>query len=177
MKPLQGVPRPALADDSPSAVLARKLEAQLRTEFPNAFAGMVHAADGGFDVYSTGDPRLPVVVQQLQADSGGGIEVRVVTGMTNSLAVLERLHEQVRARNDDFKARGIVLGWGIDVRANRLRLEVVDLTAEKVAFLTTAFGAAQVQLVQGGFFAPSTKTSDSSRGSSTRFVRPVDPPA
>jgi len=83
----------------------------------------------------------------------------VVTGVTNSLAVLERLHEDVRVRNGELRARGIVLGWGIDVRGNRLRLEVVDLTAEKAAFLKTAFGAARVEVVEGQLFAPSTSAA------------------
>ena len=145
----------------------------MRTEFPGVFAGFVRAADGGFDVYSTGDPALALLVQELQAESGGRIAVRVVTGVTNSLAVLERLHEDVRVRNGELRARGIVFGWGIDVRRNRLRLEVVDLTPEKAAFLVTAFGAARVEVVEGQLYAPGTnaKSVSSADGDS----EPVTP--
>ncbi|HAF09199.1 MAG TPA: hypothetical protein DCK98_03855 [Chloroflexi bacterium] len=152
-------PQPAPLDDSQTAAVAGELDTRLRAEFPAAFAGIVRAADGGLEVYSTGDPELLLEVQKLRADRGGGIAIRVVTGVTNSLAVLERLHEDVRVRNGELRARGIVLGWGIDVRGNRLRLEVVDLTAEKAAFLKTAFGAARVEVVEGQLFAPSTSAA------------------
>ncbi|MDP9252551.1 MAG: hypothetical protein M3O80_06050, partial [Chloroflexota bacterium] len=139
-------------------VLTRALDARLRADFPNAFAGFVRASDGALEVYSTGDPALAALVHELQPESGGSVPVRVVTGMTNSLMVLERLHEQVRARAGELKARGIVLGsFGVDVRRNRYRLAVVDLTPEKAALLTAAFGADQVEVVQGGLWAPLVK--------------------
>lgn len=152
-------PQPAPLDDSQTAAVVGELSARLRAGFPAAFAGIVRAADGDLEVYSTGDPNLLLEVQNLQADRGGGIAIRVVTGATNSLAVLERLQEDVRVRNGELRTRGIVLGWGIDVRRNRLRLEVVDLTAEKAAFLKTAFGAARVEVVEGQLFAPSTRAT------------------
>jgi hypothetical protein len=155
MKPSQGPPRPAPPDDSPFAVLTQTLDARLRADFPNSFAGFVRASDGALEVYSTGDPALSTVVHEVQAESGGRIAVRVVTGMTNSLIALERLHEQVRSRAEELKARGIVLGsFGVDVLRNRYRFAVVDLTPEKTAMLTATFGADQVEVVQGGLWRP-----------------------
>jgi hypothetical protein len=146
VKPPESAPRPAPPEDSPFAVLARRLH-RLRADFPDAFAGIVRVADG-FEVYSTGDPGLAAAVRQ--AERGSGIDVRVVTGMANSLATLERLQERVLARIDELKARGIVFGTlGVDVRSNRLRLAVIDLTPEKAAFLTSVFGAEQVEVIKG----------------------------
>jgi hypothetical protein len=104
-------------------------------------------------VYSTGDPVLAVAVHQLQADNGGAIRVRVVTGMTNSLATLERLQQSVLARVDELRARGIVLGnFGVSVRSNRLQLGVVDPTPEKAAILGSMFGADHIEVVEGGLW-------------------------
>jgi hypothetical protein len=152
MKPPQGTPRPAPPDDSPFAVLSHRLQTRLRAEFPDAFAGIVRVGDA-FEVYSTGDPGLATAVERLQAEVSREISVRVVTGMTNSLATLERLQENVLARVDELRARGIVLSeFGVDVRSNRLRIGVIDPTPEKASVLRTMFGADQVDVVKGGLW-------------------------
>jgi hypothetical protein len=152
--PLSEGPRVAPADDSPAAELRRQLDTQLRTAFPRSYAGLANDRDGAIVVYSTGDPVLEDAVSRLQAAAKVPVPVRIASSVTNTLAVLEQLRAAVRARQPELIARGIRAGWHVDVHANRLRIAVVGLTPEKVAYLRREFGADRVVVEEGQEFKP-----------------------
>ncbi len=97
MEPAQGRLRPAPPDSSTVGVLIDRLGTTLCAQFQDAFAGMIRAPDGAIEVYSNGDPALADAVTTIRASSDGTVAVRLVPGMKNSLASLERLQTRVTA--------------------------------------------------------------------------------
>jgi hypothetical protein len=156
MKDRTFTPRTATPDDSPFASLAGTLDARLRAEAPDTFAGIVRGPDGAVEVYATlSNPALVAVVEEVHASTGRRIEVRVVAGMKNSLASLESLFARVRVEAEDVRNRGIPLvSYGVHIPANRVRLGVEGLTPEIAESLRREFGSDQVEVRVDGRYQP-----------------------
>jgi hypothetical protein len=156
MKKRETDPKPAPPDDSPFPSLAGALDARLRAEAPNTFAGIVRGPDGAVEVYATVlDPGLADLVEEVHVSSGRRVPVRVVAGMKNSLASLESLFDRIRQRAQALHSEGIPLvQFGVHVSANRVHLGVEGLTPEIAESLRREFGSDQVEIAEGGRFEP-----------------------
>jgi hypothetical protein len=144
-------PRPAGPYLSP----AGRLEIKLRAVAPDSFAGL--ALDGGdraVVVYTTVvEPALTAAIVEVQASTPGGLAVRVVSGLTNSLATLEMVRDRITARQRELAAQGVNLtAWGADIIANRVRIGVHGLTPKMSADLAREFGADRILVVESEFF-------------------------
>lgn len=135
--------------------MTRDLDARLRAEVPNSFAGMARKADA-FEVYATvSDPVLMAVVESVRGTSGYQGLVRVVPGMKNSLSSLEAVFARVRARAPELQKEGVVLvQFGVNILANRVGLGVDGLTPEIAESLGREFGAEQIKVNEGGRYQP-----------------------
>jgi len=140
-------PRSARPDDSP----ASRLQTKLRAVAPSSFAGLVVDRDRSLIVYATVvEPAITDAIGEVQASTAGGIAVRVVSGLSNSLATLESVRDQITARQPDLTARGVKLTqWGPDIVANRVRIGVHGLTPEISADVEREFGADRILVVEG----------------------------
>lgn len=143
-------PRSARPDDSP----ASRLQTKLHAVAPSSFAGLVVDGDRSLIVYATVvEPALSDAIAEIQASTTGGVAVRVVSGLKNSLATLESVRDQVTARQRDLAARGVNLTqWGPDIVANRVRIGVHGLTPKISADLASEFGADLVLVVEGALW-------------------------
>jgi len=144
-------PRPAGGYLSP----AGRLEIKLRAVAPDSFAGL--ALDGGnraVVVYATiVEPALTDAIAEVQASTAGGLAVRVVSGLKNSLAALERVRDQITARARNLHDQGVNLtSWGADIVANRVQIGVHGLTPKISADLAQEFGADLILVVEREYF-------------------------
>ena len=134
---------------------AGRLEIKLRAVAPDSFAGL--ALDGGdraVVVYTTVvEPALTAAIAEVQASTPGGLAVRVVSGLHNSLATLEMVRDRITARQRELAAQGVNLTqWGADIIANRVRIGVHGLTPKISADLAREFGADRILVVEGTYF-------------------------
>jgi hypothetical protein len=143
-------PRSARPDDSP----ASRLQTRLRVVAPASFAGLVVDGDRSFIVYATVvEPALSDAVSEIQASTTGGVAVRVVSGLRNTLATLESVRDQISARQRELSAQGVNLTeWGPDIVANRVRIGVHGLTPKISADLAREFGADRILVVEGALW-------------------------
>jgi hypothetical protein len=142
-------PRPARPYVSP----AGQLETKLRAVAPDSFAGLALDGDRSVVVYATVvEPALTSAITEVQASTPGGLTVRLVSGLNNSLATLERVRDQITARQRELAAAGVNLtGWGADIIANRVRIGVHGLTPKISADLAQEFGADRILVVEGDY--------------------------
>jgi hypothetical protein len=142
-----GTARP---DDSP----ASRLQTKLRAVAPSSFAGLVVDGDRSLIVYATVvEPALSDAISEIQASTPGGVAVRVVSGLKNSLATLESVRDQISARQRDLSAQGVMLtNWGPDIVANRVSVGVHGLTPKISADLAREFGADRILVVEGALW-------------------------
>jgi hypothetical protein len=147
--------RAAIPDPSPAAVLARTLEARLRSEQQAAFAGLVLGRDGVLEVLTVGsDARVTNLVNEIRLAVAPQAGVRIVAEQQNSLATLEQLRDQITASREAFAALGItIVEWGVDIRVNRVRVGLLDPTPAATALLTQKFGADRISVVKGHPFS------------------------
>jgi hypothetical protein len=152
-------PRAAPPDDSPRAMMLRPLY-RLRQEDPDSFAGIVISPDGTIDLLVTAStPATVRAVDDARSLGRDAVRVRVVEGMKYSHADLESLRDEVLRRNADLKSRGAnITEFGVDERANKVRIGVKDLTPESAELLEREFGAEQLDIVEGGEWDPLTRT-------------------
>lgn len=137
-------------------MLIRTLVARLRADVPELYAGLVIGPDGAIQVFAVGDDqRLLALVNATRLTNAAQVDVHVVPKRRHSLATLERVHEKIRSRYDAIAALGIrITQSGVDVRANKVRISVLELTPEAVTRLSSEFGADRVEVVQGGLWRP-----------------------
>jgi hypothetical protein len=70
-----------------------------------------------------------------------------------NLATLERVRDQITARQRELAAAGVNLTqWGADIVANRVRIGVHGLTPKISADLAQEFGADRILVVEGEYF-------------------------
>jgi len=145
-----GAPKSARPDDSP----ASRLQTRLRVVAPASFAGLVVDGDRSFIVYATVvEPALSDAISEIQASTTGGVAVRVVSGLRNTLATLESVRDQISARQREISAQGVNLTeWGPDIVANRVRIGVHGLTPKISADLAREFGADRILVVEGALW-------------------------
>lgn len=85
------------------------------------------------------------------------MNVHIVDDM-NSLATLNALRDEILARRQEFRDRGIqIVEFGVDLAANRVRVGVKGLTQSSAAYLITEFGADQIYVFEGGQYAPAPR--------------------
>jgi hypothetical protein len=152
-------PRPAPPDDSPQAVMLRTLH-RLRQEDPDSFAGIVIGPDNTIELLVTAStPAIVRAIDDARSSGRDAVRVRVVEGMKYSHADLENLRDEVLRRHADLKSRGVnITEFGVDERANRVRIGVKDLTPDSAELLAREFGADKIDIVQGGEWAPVSRT-------------------
>jgi hypothetical protein len=98
---------------------------RLRQEDANSFAGILVRPDGSIELHLTeATPASVRAVDDARAIGRDAVSVRVVEGLRNSLAVLERAHD------------------------------VKGLTPESAELLAREFGADRVDVVEGGEWGP-----------------------
>ena len=143
-------PTPARGYVSP----AGQLEAKLRIVAPDSFAGLAIDGDRSVVVYTTVvEPALTTAIAEVQASTPGGLTVRLVSGLNNSLATLERVRDQITGRHRELAAAGVNLTqWGADIIANRVRIGVHGLTPKISADLAQEFGADRILVMEGEYF-------------------------
>lgn len=148
--------RAARPDDSPGALLTRSLDARLRADHRDVFAGIVWRSNHELEVFAVGDAtRLRDAVHDVHRATAPDVAVRITGGMTSTLAELEDLHEQLRMRSDAIAAvTGPISGFGVDVLANRERIELIEPSREAVDFLERTFGADRILVARGGGWRP-----------------------
>jgi hypothetical protein len=129
---------------------------KLRAEASKTFAGIVRGSDGAVEVYATvTDPGLTAIVEEVHASTGRRVPVRIVAGMTNTLASLESLFTQIKGRAQDLIDGGVPLvSFGVHIPANRVRLGVEGLTPEIAELLRREFGPDQVEVRADGRYRP-----------------------
>jgi hypothetical protein len=105
---------------------------------------------GELRVFAKEDAGLVTAVARLAREAPAGLHVRVVAGATNSLLELESVRDEItrRMRGGELNEMRIV-GWGVDVLANRVRVEVEEPTAALAAHLAAAFGQDRILLTKG----------------------------
>ena len=147
--------RAAVPDPSPRARLLRALDASLRAEQRDRYAGMALGADGAVEVFAVGPAQSTLVslVERIHSVTAPEVTVRVIADRQHGLASLEELQRRVTASAQRLRADGIELvEWGIDIRANRLRLGVEDLSSDVIARLEAEFDRTAVRIVRGQRF-------------------------
>lgn len=144
-----------MANDVDNAVLVRTLEARLRSEAPDVFAGIVLAADGAFEVFSVGsDPRFARIVSEVKLGAAPQATIRIIPDRRHSLVTLERVRDRITTRRDAIAALGVTITeWGADVRTNKVRVGVLGSPTEAAKLLANEFGADLIDVVAGGFFS------------------------
>jgi hypothetical protein len=147
-------PRAAPPDNSPRAVMVRTL-LRLREEDPDSFAGLVTSPDGSIELLVTRPtPATAKAIDDARALSGDAIPVRVVEGLRFSHAALEGLRDEILARHAELRSRGInITEFGVDERANRVRVGIKGLTPQMSEVVALEFGADMVNIVEGGEWA------------------------
>ena len=147
-------PRAALPDNSPRAVMARTL-LRLREEDPDSFAGLVQSADGSLELLvTTSTAATAKAIRDARTLSGDAIPVRVVEGLRFSHAVLEQLRDEILARQAELRSRGInITEFGVDDRANRVRVGIKGLTPQMAKLVALEFGADMLNIIEGGEWA------------------------
>lgn len=86
----------------------------------------------------------------------------MISGYKNSLASLEHIRDEITSRHDELLARGInVTVWGADIRDNKVKIGVKDLTPGAKIFLVHAFGPSHVEVVEDTGVVPTSKYNDS----------------
>ena len=132
---------------------------KLRREEPESFAGTLMRPDGSLELRVTRfTPAVARAVETAKRSSCGAIAVNVVEGLRYSLAELEVKRDEILRRADDLAARGVrITGFGVDIRANRVRVEVKALDPQKAVVIADEFGADKVELFNGGEWTALTK--------------------
>lgn len=140
---------------SPYQVLLSALNTRLSGESSSTFAGTTRASDGGINLYVTAaDARLREVVQQLSAQAGGQVSVKIIEGAANSLSTLKQVQGQILARHQELVSRGIrIVEFGVDVTRNRVRVGVKGLTPAAAAYLTAEFASDLIYVFEGGEYS------------------------
>jgi hypothetical protein len=115
---------------------------------------LVIDVDRSVVVYTTVvEPALTAAIAEVQASTPGGLAVRVVSGLTNSLATLEMIRDRITARQRELAVQGVNLtSWGADIIANRVRIGVHGLTPKITADLAREFGADRILVVESDYF-------------------------
>jgi hypothetical protein len=86
--------------------------------------------------------------------SGDAVPVRVVEGLRFSHAILEHLRDEILARHAQLRSRGInITEFGVDERANRVRVGIKGLTPQMADLVALEFGADMINIVEGGEWA------------------------
>jgi hypothetical protein len=125
------------------------LERELRSGWPDAFAGLAFMA-GELRVFAKKDSGLVTAVATLARDAPAGLHVRVVAEATNSLLELESVRAEITRRMRAGELHEMRMsGWGVDVLANRVRVEVEEPTAALAAHLAAEFGQDRILLTKG----------------------------
>jgi hypothetical protein len=130
---------------------------RLRQEDPDSFAGIVISPDNTIELLVTAS--TPATVRAIDDARSSAVRVRVVEGMKHSHADLESLRDEVLRRHADLKSRGVhITEFGVDERANKVRIGVKDLTPDSAELLAREFGADKIDIVQGREWAPVART-------------------
>lgn len=153
--------------------LGALLDSGLRSDAPDSYAGL-ELIGATVVVYATGNGALvTATVREVETTSRSDTPVRVVAGMTNSLATLDHVRDQITARQPELRRRGIALTrWGPDIRSNRVGVGVHELTPESERLLESEFGADRIKVFESGFVyaAGSVGPSGSVRGAADRLA-------
>lgn len=128
---------------------------RLRQEDPDSFAGLVQSADGSLEIMVTSSTAATVkAIDDARRLSGDALPVRVVEGLRFSHAVLEHLRDEILARHTQLRSRGInITEFGVDERANRVRVGIKGLTPQMADLVALEFGADMINIVEGGEWA------------------------
>jgi hypothetical protein len=124
---------------------------RLRQADPDSFAGLVQSADGSLELLVTTSTAATAKAIDDARASSGAVPVRVVEGMTFSHAVLEHVRDEILARHAELRSRGInITEFGVDERANRVRVGIKGLTPQMADLVALEFGADMLNIVEGG---------------------------
>jgi hypothetical protein len=124
---------------------------RLRQADPDSFAGLVQSADGSLELLVTTSTAATAKAIDDARASSGAVPVRVVEGMTFSHAVLEHIRDEILARHAELRSRGInITEFGVDERANRVRVGIKGLTPQMADLVALEFGADMLNIVEGG---------------------------
>ena len=146
-------PRPAPPDER--SVLLGAFDKELRRKWPRTFAGLAITPDGTLDVLSTGDPAVNEFASRFAAEHSD-FRLRVVPGMRNSLLDLEAVRDKIHERVGAGQIGQVkVLGYGVDIRSNCVRIGIADLSPEGVRYLQDEFGPDRVCVEKGSLWSPS----------------------
>jgi hypothetical protein len=148
-------PRTAPPDDAPRARMLRILY-RLRQEDPDSFAGVVLSSDNSIELLVTAStPATMRAIDDARESGQDSIPLRVIEGMKHSHADLEHLQDDVLKRCADLLSRGVhITEFGVDERANKVRVGVKGLTSERAEIVMREFGVERVYIVEGGEWAP-----------------------
>jgi hypothetical protein len=153
-----GPARAADPDSSPAAVLSRTLEARLRAEAQSLYAGLALGPDGILEVFAVGnDLRFAGLVGQIRQAVAPQLSVRIRGEQANNLKTLEQVRDQITASRDAIGRTGInIVEWGVDIRANKVRVGILELSADAVTRLQNHLGADRIDVVSGSVFRANT---------------------
>ena len=122
--------------------LVRSVRGEVKAKLekdPN-FAGTWLDTEGGWvvDIATAGDPAAVEEVLSTFKDRGVAFRVRRVD---YTLAELRALHDQVREDASIWQEQGVTItSIGVDIKANRLKVGVQDLSVETANSLQSAYG-------------------------------------
>ncbi len=151
--------RAAQPSNEPSDVLVQQLDDALRSEVADVYAGLTFSSNGAIQLHLTkNSPEVETLIDRVVAalrntvsDAQRLPSIERIVGARNSLRLLERTRDRVQIRRLGLDSCGIRISvYGVDVWANRVRIEAHDLTQEAKAFLEVEFGAETVNVVEGG---------------------------
>lgn len=139
----------------------RALERRAATGLRDSFAGVARAADGSVEVFAVGDdPQFVSTLNEIRADVAPQLSVRVEGGRRYSLAALNQLRDEITRDHDALVAAGVTLvEWGVDIRANNVRIGVLTLTPDIEATLESRYGTERISVTRGQLYGGTIKTT------------------